>query len=898
MAPKVSGVSQDQMFVNTAQRPTSAPKLPAVSSGVGSLDTARRPTTAPKLPAVSPGLGSLATTQRTTPPKLPAASSGLGSLTTAQRANPTKLPTVSPGLSSLDTARRPTTPPKLPGSSANKAFLDDDALEDQSFTNNIAPTDPRLGLQGQRTDRVGDWAPPKYGYDVFPDRISNWESPKDTTLPEPVSHQADKQVPASLNDEELPEQGFLGNWAPPKCASWCHWKADNCKMDTCSDCDECRSRPASASKDTPQTKSDSTCATWCSQEHHCNDARCNNCAHCADGRGGDGHCGSWCGVRHCTDGRCSSCSICSPASPPPLPTPPPRIRASPPPPPMTVSAATTTSDAAAKAAWDASKTALGQQQCPHWCNSKHCAMLEARCAACDICSSTQSASDSAGSATSQQRPLICEPFCKTHHCRIDDRCSECAVCEGIAAIWPPPPPPKPPPHPPFGPPRLSSPPPPPRPVKRPPPPTERSVARTEKAPSGEVGPPTALVVRHTDCSSASLSWQAPASGATILEYELVVHPTASDTADTVALAPFAISSVREAQYTMETLESSTDYKVQVRARVATGWGVLGGEALFRTGPPTRLLPSPQSPTLDETVEKATDCATVQLRLPALRRGCARDTSLSLEYRETQTGDTAWREYNNADQPTFGRSSESSVQVALPREHSRNSVYFRLRAHRGPIVSDPSDEFGPVDTCEAGPMRSLRTVFIASTIALAVLILVGCCVRYRAGDLKSRREPGMTRLKTTDEDEPLAGADGNDMDELSVHYKLGGDSEPLHGMLPLAGISSSGELLNELAEFGCELQDEIIVNINMMEVEYTDAKGKTRSLGPRTPLAEVLEAGELVVMSKSVAAQQRSAPTARAGRGARGSGSGSGDAERRGAVEIKVAPRPVGSRAFP
>ena len=163
---------------------------------------------------------------------------------------------------------------------------------------------------------------------------------------------------------------------------------------------------------------------------------------------------------------------------------------------------------------------------------------------------------------------------------------------------------------------------------------------------------------------------------------------------------------------------------------------------------------------------------------------------------------------------------------------------------------------------------------------------------------------MTRVKTTDDDdEPLAGAD-----ELSVHYRLG-DSEPFHGMLPLAGIVDASELLTELAEFGCELQDDIIVGVNMMQAEYEDAAGKTKVIGPRTPLSEVVEAGEVTVLTKTAAQQQRSTPA----RIINGSGgvprtwdddldlddiphANAGGA--RGAVAVKVAPRPVGARAFP
>merc|ERR1711939_262481 len=74
---------------------------------------------------------------------------------------------------------------------------------------------------------------------------------------------------------------------------------------------------------------------------------------------------------------------------------------------------------------------------------------------------------------------------------------------------------------------------------------------------------------------------------------------------------------------------------------------------------------------------------------------------------------------------LGGNSETSLRVVLPRKFSHSRVYFRLRARRGLIVSEPSATFGPVDTCEAEPMHSPGSVFIASGIALALLLAVGC-----------------------------------------------------------------------------------------------------------------------------------------------------------------------------
>lgn len=359
--------------------------------------------------------------------------------------------------------------------------------------------------------------------------------------------------------------------------------------------------------------------------------------------------------------------------------------------------------------------------------------------------------------------------------------------------------------------------------------------------------PTALTVRQTNCSMASLSWE-PASDlkGTILEYELAVQPTASDTVSMSSLEPFTIGGLHHAQHTVVGLESSTDYSLRVRARTSAGWSSMSREAVLRTGPPDRVLPAPNAP---EIGPKSIDCATVELRLPAPRRSCTRDTALLLEYREY--GGDVWHQYADGSGESVGSSKSAPVSllVSLPREHSRTSVDFRLRAQRGPILSEPSAVVGPIQTCESKPVHSLRTVFVAVSIALALIFTAFCVVHVRAGasgdgfskERPPKKEHGMTQLNTADEDDPLNASD----DELSVYYKLG-DGPPLHGMLPLAGISNSADLLRELAEFGCELQDDVILSISTTDVEYTDHLGKTKVLGPFTPFADVTNAGEVTV----------------------------------------------------
>ena len=157
---------------------------------------------------------------------------------------------------------------------------------------------------------------------------------------------------------------------------------------------------------------------------------------------------------------------------------------------------------------------------------------------------------------------------------------------------------------------------------------------------------------------------------------------------------------------------------------------------------------------------------------------------------------------------------------------------------------------------------------------------------------------MTRLKSTaDDDELLSGGQ-----ELSVHYKVS-EGATFDGMLPLTGIDSTAELLNELAEFGCELQDDVILSVATMEAEFEDANGKIKPIGPRTPLAEIIKAGEVTVLSKAFAQQQQRSRSTRVINGGRTSGDGIGNADddfesaRKPAVAVKVAPRPVGMRPY-
>lgn len=381
-----------------------------------------------------------------------------------------------------------------------------------------------------------------------------------------------------------------------------------------------------------------------------------------------------------------------------------------------------------------------------------------------------------------------------------------------------------------------------------------------------LGPPTAVKLQSSNCSTATLAWRPPDSAAArdVLEYEMVVHPLPSG--QTTVASPFAISGVHEATHTIANLESSTDYTAQVRARGPDGWGALADEIVFRTGPPPRVLPSPHAPVQDLLLDNSHDrnCATMQLRLPSLRRGCTLESALSLEYREA--GGDVWRAYELAS-----NAITEGVRVTLPQEHSSGSVEFRLLAHRGPLTSEPSAVLGPLETCTPPPARSLQTVVIALVVAAVVCVIAALAI-CRASTRESfspagapRKEPGMTRLKMTDDDE-LEG--GLDRDELSVHYHLA-DAAPTKGMLPLGGISQVSELLEEVAEFGNELQDDMLINRSLMEVSYEDRRGKVKIVGPRSQLGEIIESGELtVVVSKlrHLPAAPRAAPPRRVANG--------------------------------
>ena len=111
------------------------------------------------------------------------------------------------------------------------------------------------------------------------------------------------------------------------------------------------------------------------------------------------------------------------------------------------------------------------------------------------------------------------------------------------------------------------------------------------------------------------------------------------------------------------------------------------------------------------------------------------------------------------------------------------------------------------------------------------------------------------------------------------------------------FADASELMTELAEFGCELQDDVVFSVSTMEATYENAAGKTKTLGPRTTLSEVVEAGEVVVQTKSAALEQQRTKPTRAINGSARLGSAMDDdfelpEKGRAAVAVKVAPRPL------
>ena len=340
----------------------------------------------------------------------------------------------------------------------------------------------------------------------------------------------------------------------------------------------------------------------------------------------------------------------------------------------------------------------------------------------------------------------------------------------------------------------------------------------------------------------------------MLEYEVMIRLI--NPSDAAASSPlYSVGSVHTHEYQVDNLESSTDYTFRVRARTEAGWGAPCSEVVARTSPPARTLQPPKQPLRIESEEgeevganTEVTCTAVDLKLPPLRKGCTLDTGLSLEYR--LPGEQDWLVY---DRPALIDNNLDRLRIAnLPHGRSTHADY-RLRAHRGPLISEPSVvlKINDEDCHDRGPLRSSSTVLVALAIAICLLVLCVSVLRQAmrgqgssnampTSELRGAKKQQMTRVRTTDED------DEEEDEEISVKYEFV-NGRPVEGMLPLAGITTTAELLEELAEFGCELQDEVTLNVHHIEAWYEDRRGKNKQIGPRVPLDDVIDAGVVVVV---------------------------------------------------
>ena len=353
----------------------------------------------------------------------------------------------------------------------------------------------------------------------------------------------------------------------------------------------------------------------------------------------------------------------------------------------------------------------------------------------------------------------------------------------------------------------------------------------------------------------TLVWKRPSdaldiNGEDILEYELVVnlisHSGASGIAplDQPSSSSLSVAGIRTMEYVVENLEASADYTFRVRARNSAGWGALGAELAARTDPPSRVLTPPKRPEweIGDGLDHEAGCMSyADLQLPPLRRGCALETALSLEYRVA--GEEVWRPYEH---PSLLEGGLDRVRVDLAQDRvvgSSASAAFRLRARRGPLISEPSEVLPSVDRCVGSgePLRSPRTVTVALAIVLVVLLclVVILCRATRAaqqhddGAFSKERPPSkqqkqqMSRVRTTDDD---AESMARDDDEILVSYELAAGGKPIEGSLPLAGIANAHDLLDELAEFGNELQDEAILSVST-SIHGCDGEPRVRHMNP-------------------------------------------------------------------
>eukprot|EP00966_Prymnesium_polylepis_P321096 7377414-Prymnesium_polylepis.1 len=362
-------------------------------------------------------------------------------------------------------------------------------------------------------------------------------------------------------------------------------------------------------------------------------------------------------------------------------------------------------------------------------------------------------------------------------------------------------------------------------------------------------PPEVLEVT---CETTTLKWEPPEpddSATRDLQYELVASLAAA------ADSPVSVITTAATEYKVDHLEhDGTEYIFKVRARdnrhPAAGWGPYQSVLSSTTQLPVELT-APDAPKATATLEwpdppKAAatldaGCTAIQLELPALRGDCARETSLVLEYRVA--GDAEWAAYSQQGLTT------KRLQVKVP--DATLAYEFRLVSRRAELSSPASDSLGPITACgapvaaptgagAAEPLHSDVSVAIAASLVFA-LLGTACCCLYRAGSSASGDpldEKPLRKQHHQVDQESSVGIE----DEVTVHYDIQGAVQS--GILPLDGVSTVAQLLEEVADFGCELIEGAEFEAMDIEVYYEDENGKQKKLTSKTPLSAVLVAGTL------------------------------------------------------
>lgn len=703
---------------------------------------------------------------------------------------------------------------------------------------------------------------------------------------------------------------YFPDWKPPKCASWCHWEpVKNCKLDQCVDCDTCRVQQAAAAPAVAKEEpSDPKCAGWCDSTQ-CGDSRCTACASCTSPAASmwdqwqtqtdpaaskpieepqapvePAKCMSFCVAHHCSthDERCAGCSICGGKLTPGEPA----------------------AQGGTCAAW-CKPTTRGHCGVDERCDG---------CSFCDGKTAGQKASiDSNAVTASGATPMdtVGGESCKDIGLRLEvhqptrrfslvpsnwldgaavtvdfrgtaivlemledgahnhnwEEVPPVGVAPGEAGVqefrlkprgahagdsrleklsltilsdenlpwedpsiscrmaWVPYPPSPPSPSAPPASKKAAAP------YNRQPPPPLPSKPKPPKQPD-----PTVLSVT---CTSATISWEAgfsTATSGTALEFEMTVM----DVSTRATLSTITTSGTR---YRVEHLTSATAFEFKVRARdlrhAGAGWSAYGSvKASLHT--PSESMAAPQPPLIDASA--ATSCSSMQLLLPPLRKDCEAETSLVLQYRTAGGGEWA----------AYLQQGLTSQRLVVKVSDPATAYEFRLIARRGELSSPPSSALGPVAACSSAAntgqnlalsVHSQSAVVIAAALVF-LLCGLSCCYLFWAMTRGRRREKRGQMVRTVDQESSI----GMGAEEVTVHYHISGAVQS--GVLPLEGVTSIEDLLEEIAEFGMELIEGADIEAQDLDVHYEDQGGKLKKLGQRTPLSTVCASESLTVTEKS------------------------------------------------